>query len=351
MELLSEELSIHHESSRLFSIHQDDFSEISKSTEGEVSGDSGAAQVGDPTKESMSSLSIVTTNKEMADDQSVSNELEILVAGGGGAGVSDEKQDKTQEVQEEPPLQQQKSISAVKRILAMKWPRKKPKSPAEIDVTLHESALGDDEDESFITASTDELMVSADADSITSTDKLMIPESNLDTLVKEQEEESDEEVEELIKTILIGFENEDIQKELQEQTSSNSIGAEYDLQKEAEGFLATLVDKMDTYSACGCGRLCRNDYDDVSSQAVSSVRSVKKVDGNINIDYDDSMTLDTLFDDESLASEYDDFNKAMLLLKNRAAVHRLSEANLLEKVKSEQQRRQSIGLTPTMIEI
>jgi hypothetical protein len=65
---------------------------------------------------------------------------------------------------------------------------------------------------------------------------------------------------------------------------------------------------------------------------------------------DDDNTLATL-DDESLASEYDDFNKAMMMLKRRAAHHRLSDAQLLQKVQTEQKRRMSQGLSPTMIEI
>jgi|JI9StandDraft_1071089.scaffolds.fasta_scaffold994446_1 hypothetical protein len=69
----------------------------------------------------------------------------------------------------------------------------------------------------------------------------------------------------------------------------------------------------------------------------------------VNVD-DDSWTLGTDYGDESLASEYDDdFNKAMLMLKNCAAC--LSEARLFDKVKMEQQRQQSVGLAHTMIEI
>jgi hypothetical protein len=47
------------------------------------------------------------------------------------------------------------------------------------------------------------------------------------------------------------------------------------------------------------------------------------------------------FDNNSLATEYDDFKKAMQLLKNRAAKKGLSEAGLLEKIQTEQQRRNS----------
>lgn len=48
------------------------------------------------------------------------------------------------------------------------------------------------------------------------------------------------------------------------------------------------------------------------------------------------------FDDESLSSEYDDFKKAMILLRNRAAKQGVSDAILYEKIRSEQERRDSL---------
>ena len=261
--------------------------------------------------------------------------------------------------------------NAVKRILSMFGPRgskRKLKSTFEIDETLHESAVDDSEDDDELTF--DDSLVAID-DSLDSTQELATA-ANLDTLVKDQEQESDEKVDGLIKSTLVGVENEEIEKELaQDQTSTVTIISGHvmptNLQKEAEGFLSNLVDRLDKFAACGCGRSYRNNYDDSSVRMASirsaySGRSIQKSDiTSLNPsmeqllvlvgDDNDSLTVDTDYGDESLASEYDDFNKAMLMLKNRAARHRLSEVRLLDKVKMEQQRGQSIGLTSTVIAV
>lgn len=59
--------------------------------------------------------------------------------------------------------------------------------------------------------------------------------------------------------------------------------------------------------------------------------------------FNEEATCDTFsFDSKSLATEYDDFKKAMQLLKNCAAKKGISEARLLEKIRYEQQRRDSL---------
>jgi len=394
---------------------------------------------------------------EKVDEQSVQDKVQA-----GESPDAEKAKSKVQDHKQAPTPWPKRNV--VKIILSMVGPhrgsKKNVKFSADIDETLHESAVGDSESDDAVGYSEDDHFTFDDS-LVTIDDSLisileLASNAKLDTLVKEQEQESDEEVDELIKSVLIGFENKEIEKELQDQTSTVGIAehiksalvsfgdeeieeelqdqtstisideliksplvdfgnAEIErelqdqtstasiaevikkalvgfvneeiekelqdqtstisiadramstgLQKEAEMFLANLVNRLDSFVSCGCGRSCRNSYDD-ASVAITSICSasggrIQKSDiKSLNPSMgqllalvsgdDDSLTLGTDYDDESLVSEYDDFNKAMLMLKNRAARHRLSEARLLDKVKMEQQRRQSIGLTPTMIEI
>mmetsp|Transcript_3754 Transcript_3754/g.6936 ORF Transcript_3754/g.6936 Transcript_3754/m.6936 type:complete len:403 (-) Transcript_3754:2-1210(-) len=365
---------------------------------------------------------------EKVDEQSVQDKVQA-----GESPDAEKAKSKVQDHKQAPTPWPKRNV--VKIILSMVGPhrgsKKNVKFSADIDETLHESAVGDSESDDAVGYSEDDHFTFDDS-LVTIDDSLisileLASNAKLDTLVKEQEQESDEEVDELIKSVLIGFENKEIEKELQDQTSTVGIAEHIQsalasfgdeeieeelqdqtstasiaevikkalvgfvneeiekelqdqtstisiadramstgLQKEAEMFLANLVNRLDSFVSCGCGRSCRNSYDD-ASVAITSICSasggrIQKSDiKSLNPSMgqllalvsgdDDSLTLGTDYDDESLVSEYDDFNKAMLMLKNRAARHRLSEARLLDKVKMEQQRRQSIGLTPTMIEI
>jgi len=297
-----------------------------------------------------------TANKSTSDGVEMS-----FVSDAHSVQASDElsvQQDKTEEVMR---LEQQKNkdtaITKTKlSMLAGKLSRKA--SGFKINKNVPQVDELDDDEDSVVAADEDESFMSP-----------RLTESRLKALLAEQQEEVEKEVEELIRTILVGFEEEEVEKELNDQ---RSVGKSFtpDVQNGAECIMAALVDRMDI--VCGpCSRCRPTEIDDDSSLALDSAHSVcsgkeresvcdTETEYNPYVEMEaalsgdvDSVGEDTFntYGDESLVSEYDDFNKAMKMLKNRAARHRLSEARLLESVRSEQQRRKSQGLTPTMIEI
>ena len=209
---------------------------------------------------------------------------------------------------------------------------------------------------------------------------------DIDALINEQDNKAmleDEDVDDLINTI---FDEFDMVDRFEQEIESGCAGI--DLQNTTERMFIRWANKVDTTNACGCGVDDTDDDQEGIDESVSS--SEKKAfsgddntptnleegfedgtsenltgsssgpdpsnDSELNsssIDDDESIvaagvfdeeeTCDTFsFDNDSLATEYDDFKKAMQLLKNRAAKKGISEARLFEKIRNEQQRRESL---------
>lgn len=187
---------------------------------------------------------------------------------------------------------------------------------------------------------------------------------------KDDQIEEKDDVDDLISTIFDEFDNDIVEQEIE---SGDGCCAGVDLPNTAEMAFMTFFNKIDGMNICGCkeevsieeGIDPAGEDDDCivprgyevhveleedasgnnenrSSGVQSPIDSVDE-DSTITATFEEETTLDTSsFDDESLASEYDDFKKAMQLLKNRAAQKGISEGHLLEKIRTEQQRRESL---------
>jgi hypothetical protein len=195
------------------------------------------------------------------------------------------------------------------------------------------------------------------------------------------DEEADAgEVDELISTILTDFGDEGVKQELEEQSAGCVNIA---LPSTAEMTLVSCVDKIDFMNSCGCRidtvheegdpvldkEAIAIEANDDTTKSLKSDRSVHSGKGTgseedvssesikMDLPQDDTESEDSIItapsveeitmstctiDDESLASEYDDFKKAMVLLRNRAARQGLTEQHLLQKIRTEQQRRESL---------
>jgi hypothetical protein len=206
-----------------------------------------------------------------------------------------------------------------------------------------------------------------------------------DMLIKKQDSKEmlkeKDDVDDIIYTM---FDEFDIIDRFEQEFESGCKGI--DLQSTAEMMFISCVSKVDTMNACGCRFDSAQDDQSISSsdektfpvdddtpnglevgfqkgpeEGMSEILTENRsgIDpsnyselDNSSIDNDETIVAtgffgeeemcDTFsFDNNSLATEYDDFKKAMQLLKNRAAKKGLSEAGLLEKIQTEQQRRNS----------
>lgn len=195
-------------------------------------------------------------------------------------------------------------------------------------------------------------------------------------VMAENEEADACEVDELISTILTDFGDEGVEQELEEK----SAGCVYiALPSTAEMTLVSCVDKVDFMNSCGCridtvhenGDLVldkeaiaseanddtiitlKSDCSVHSGKGTGSEEDVSSESTKMDLPQDDTESEDSIitapsveeitmstctFDDESLASEYDDFKKAMVLLRNRAARQGLTEQHLLQKIRTEQEK-------------
>jgi len=209
---------------------------------------------------------------------------------------------------------------------------------------------------------------SISGDSISTTLEDESVDSRLTTLVAKHEEETERELMKLIDGALYGFDSEEVQKELDNYNSGMLI---INFQESAEAQLASLVDRIDDLKSCGVGGCgaegdfgCLRDesvqrnYTKKTSNSpyIESGSEEKTCESQVLYDadsindlhsfYDDSTVEDTLTIGDTISNfdedlcEYDDFKKAMELLKRRAAQQGIGKVHLLERIRTEQKRRE-----------
>lgn len=184
-----------------------------------------------------------------------------------------------------------------------------------------------------------------------------------------EDEENEDDVDDLISTIVDEFDVDDVEEELEDMVYGCK---RLDFPSSVEAAIAACVIDMDNAYGCRIDDICQSGYtlaeNDLSNSigekkdpadASSDEESIsggshelgpsQEDDKNASSSDDDIVSIEeetfeaTLstasFDDDS---EYDDFKKALILLKNRAKSRGLSEDVLLEKIRTEQRRRDSL---------
>lgn len=196
--------------------------------------------------------------------------------------------------------------------------------------------------------------------------------SRLSALVAERSEEMEEELIELIDDVLFEFDSEDVEKELRRHRDTS---IELGVIDEVEAQLAKLVDEIDVLRSCGaanCVVECLRDDtlgelsaggDDVTAKSLTNgedAKMKKASSSGVVLDTGKMSLADALFDSASLEDDdtltleeslgkfddngdkFNDFNEAVEALRRCAACQGIGDAVLLEKVRTENKRLETL---------